>query len=67
MQNRVDPYVVALAKSETSLINECIVVCKETMISRPNRNPPVACKHFGVKSINVTKMLAREFPNEEWE
>ena len=68
-RNKADPYVVAHAVyvNETENPSKCVVVCDETLARRPNRKLPTACKAFGVESLSLMEMLAREFAEEDWE
>lgn len=68
-RNKADPYVVAhaiyrLETDETD--DDCVVVCDETLTSRPNRKLPTACKAFSVEPLTLIEMLRREFPEENW-
>ena len=69
-RDKADPYVVALAahmNAEVSLIKiKWLVVADETLVQRPNRKIPTACRDSNVECIGLSEMLKREFPDEVW-
>lgn len=68
VRNKADPYLVAYAafRNGTENPTNCVVVCDESVVHRPNRKVPTACKAFSVEAITLKEMLKREFPDQEW-
>jgi hypothetical protein len=66
-RNKADPYLVAYAAFRILSENkQCVVVCAESIVKRPNRKMPTACAAFDVESIDLLEMLRREFPDENF-